>query len=101
MLLYSQGVNAIVKYIRKIYTLLLFASNSAWLPSDVIDFAKLPAQRFWRETVSLFTAFSQWNLIFFRARGRRPVTTDMAMKLNLATPSTGLLPTKDGVGSLF
>ena len=30
-----------------------FAGNSALLPSDVIDFALLPAQRFWRETVSL------------------------------------------------
>ena len=30
-----------------------FASNIALLPSDVIDFAMLPAQRFWRETVSL------------------------------------------------
>ena len=30
-----------------------FASNSALLPSDVIDFAMLPAQRFWRETISL------------------------------------------------
>ena len=27
--------------------------NSTLLPSDVIDFAVLPAQRFWRETVSL------------------------------------------------
>ena len=27
--------------------------HSALLPSDVIDFAMLPAQRFWRETVSL------------------------------------------------
>ena len=30
-----------------------FAGNSALLPSDVIDFAMSPAQRFWRETVSL------------------------------------------------
>ena len=30
-----------------------FAGNSALLHSDVIDFAMLPAQRFWRETVSL------------------------------------------------
>ena len=30
-----------------------FASNSALLPSNVIDFAMLPAQRFWLETVSL------------------------------------------------
>ena len=30
-----------------------FAGNSALLPSDVIDFAILPAQRFRRETVSL------------------------------------------------
>ena len=30
-----------------------FAGYSALLPSDVIDFAMLPAQRFWRETVSL------------------------------------------------
>ena len=28
-----------------------FAGNSALLPSDVIDFAMLPAQRFWREIV--------------------------------------------------
>ena len=27
--------------------------NSTMLPSDVIDFAVYPAQRFWRETVSL------------------------------------------------
>jgi len=30
-----------------------FAGNSALLSSDVIDFAMLPAQRFWWETVSL------------------------------------------------
>ena len=30
-----------------------FADNIAKLPSDVIDFATLPSQRFWRETVSL------------------------------------------------
>ena len=30
-----------------------FVGNSAQLPSDVIDFAMLPAQTFWRETVSL------------------------------------------------
>ena len=30
-----------------------FVGNSALLPSDVIDFAMLPAQRFWREKVSL------------------------------------------------
>ena len=30
-----------------------FAGSSALLPCDVIDFAMLPAQRFWRETVSL------------------------------------------------
>ena len=31
-----------------------FAGNIALLPSDVIDFfAMLPAERFWRETVSL------------------------------------------------
>ena len=29
-----------------------FAGNSASLLSDVIDFAVLPAERFWRETVS-------------------------------------------------
>ena len=29
----------------------MFAGNIALLPSDVIDFAMLPAQRFWRETV--------------------------------------------------
>ena len=28
-----------------------FVGYSALLPSDVIDFAMLPAQRFWRETV--------------------------------------------------
>ena len=28
-----------------------FAGNSALLPCDVIDFAMLPAQRSWRETV--------------------------------------------------
>ena len=31
----------------------VFAGNSALLPSDIIDLAILPAQRFWRETVSL------------------------------------------------
>ena len=30
-----------------------FAGNSAMLPSDVIDFAIMSAQRFWRETVLL------------------------------------------------
>ena len=30
-----------------------FVGNSAQLPSDVIDFAMLPAQTFWQETVSL------------------------------------------------
>ena len=30
-----------------------FTGSSALLPSDVIDFAMLPAQRFWWETVSL------------------------------------------------
>ena len=30
-----------------------FAGNSALLPSDVMDFAILPAKRFWRETVWL------------------------------------------------
>ena len=30
-----------------------FVGNSAQLPSDVIDFAMLPVQTFWRETVSL------------------------------------------------
>ena len=30
-----------------------FAGNSALLPADIIDFAMLPAQKFWRETVSL------------------------------------------------
>ena len=29
-----------------------FAGNRALLPSDVIDFTMLPAQRFWRETMS-------------------------------------------------
>ena len=33
-----------------------FTGNSTLLPSDVIDFAMLPAQRFWRETVSLLDA---------------------------------------------
>ena len=32
---------------------LTFAGNSALLPSDVIDFAMFPAQRFWQETVLL------------------------------------------------
>ena len=31
----------------------LWVTASALLPSDVIDFAILLAQRFWRETVSL------------------------------------------------
>ena len=36
-----------------VYTLLqTSAGNSELLPSDVIDFSMLPAQRFWRETVS-------------------------------------------------
>ena len=30
-----------------------FVGNSALLPYDVIDLAMLPAQRFWREIVSL------------------------------------------------
>ena len=30
-----------------------FADNKALLPSDIIDFAMLPTQRFWQETVSL------------------------------------------------
>ena len=30
-----------------------FTGNSALLPSDTIDFAMLPTQGFWRETVSL------------------------------------------------
>ena len=30
-----------------------FTGNSALLPSDVIDFAMLTTQKFWRETVSL------------------------------------------------
>ena len=30
-----------------------FAGNSALLPCNFIEFAMLPAQRFWRETVSL------------------------------------------------
>ena len=30
-----------------------FEGNSALFPSDVIDFVIFPAQRFWRETVSL------------------------------------------------
>ena len=30
-----------------------FAGNKALLPTDVVDFAMLPAQRFWQETVSL------------------------------------------------
>ena len=30
-----------------------FTGNIALLPSDVMDFALLPAQRFWQETVSL------------------------------------------------
>ena len=41
-----------------------FAGNSVLLPSDVIDFAMLPAhsaQRFWRETVSV------WDVIWRRS----------------------------------
>ena len=30
-----------------------FTGNSALLPSDIIDFAMLPTQGFWRETLSL------------------------------------------------
>ena len=37
---------------------------------------------------------------FFQSRGKRPASTDMVMKFNLATPSNSLLPIKDGVGSL-
>ena len=33
-----------------------FAGYSALLPSDVIDFAMLPAQRFWRGTVKKLEA---------------------------------------------
>jgi len=35
-----------------------FAGNSALLPSDIIDFSMLPAQRFWRETVSSLDVMS-------------------------------------------
>ena len=42
-----------------------FAGNGALLPSDVIDCAMLPAQRFWRETVSLLDVMwfrrKQWE----------------------------------------
>ena len=42
-----------------------FAGNSALLPSDVVDFAMLPAKRFCRETVSLldvtWTRSIQWE----------------------------------------
>lgn len=37
------------------YDLSTFVGNSALLPSDmIIDFAMLPVQRFWQETVSAF-----------------------------------------------
>ena len=35
--------------------------NSALLPSDVIDFARFPAQRFWRKTVSLLDITWPWR----------------------------------------
>ena len=42
-----------------------FAGNSALLPFDVIDFAMLPAHRFWQETVSLLDVMwirsNQWE----------------------------------------
>ena len=48
---------------------LTIAGNSALLPSDDIDFATLPAQRFWRETVSLLDVrwpqSNQWECALF------------------------------------
>ena len=41
-----------------------FADSSALLPSDVIDFAMLPAQRFWREKVWLLDFMWQFRLRF-------------------------------------
>ena len=38
-----------------------FAGNSALLPSDVMDFAILPAMRFWRETVWLIDVMWPWS----------------------------------------
>ena len=42
-----------------------FADNKALLPSDIIDFAMLPTQRFWQETVSLLAVMwprsHQWE----------------------------------------
>ena len=35
--------------------------NKALLPYDVIDFAMLPAQRFWQETVSLLAVMWTWS----------------------------------------
>ena len=44
-----------------------FAGKSALLPSNVINFAMLPAQRFWWETVSLFDVMWPWSKRWERA----------------------------------
>ena len=44
-----------------------FAGNSALLPSDVMDFAILPAKRFWRETVWLLDVMWPWGYQWERA----------------------------------
>ena len=44
-----------------------FAGNSTFFPSDVIDFSILPAQRFWRETVSLLDIMWPWSNQWGRA----------------------------------
>ena len=38
-----------------------FAGNSALLPADITDFAMLPAQKFWLETVSLLGVMWPWS----------------------------------------
>ena len=58
-----------------------FAGNSALLPSDVIDFALLPAQRFWRETVSLLDVMWPWSNQWEHAllgKGSSCLTTQLA-----------------------
>ena len=58
-----------------------FTGNSTLLPSDVIDFAMLPAQRFWRETVSLLDVMwprsNQWDLALLGKNFQFCYTTEL------------------------
>ena len=51
---YEEKLLLVQNYVNKSRKRSTFAGNSALLSSDVIDFAMLSAQRFWRETVSLY-----------------------------------------------